>query len=248
MRDLYLGLKFAISYFTILPIGFKKSDNLMQKNVLRTMIFCFPLVGLLLGVLVLFSYLFVLESLGFIGAIISATLYMLLYGFIHTEAVIDVVDAIYAKHSGKDPYIVIKEPTIGAMGALYGGALFLTKVSLIAYLFYNSIFLEFLAILLVSRFSLVLAIWFNGFRSSFINEIKGALSKTTILASLASILVIGIFILDFHFLFYIFVGVVVMQLIVKSIGRRLGFCNGDVLGASLEISEVVLFLGVALWV
>jgi adenosylcobinamide-GDP ribazoletransferase len=74
-KNLYLGLKFSFSYFSIFPILFKKSDDLSQKSVLVSMLFFLPLVGLTLGLgtLVLYSF---LEPLSWFGALISAIAYM----------------------------------------------------------------------------------------------------------------------------------------------------------------------------
>ena len=62
------------------------------------------------------------------SAFVCAVVYLALYGFIHTEAIIDVVDAWFASYSGKDAYKIMKESTIGAIGALYGVAFVLLKV------------------------------------------------------------------------------------------------------------------------
>ncbi len=75
---------------------------------------------------------------------------MMMYGFIHTEAIIDVVDAIYARHSGKDAYDVIKESTVGAMGVLYAVGFMLLKIAGIIYLLIHSMFSEFISILIIT--------------------------------------------------------------------------------------------------
>ena len=129
MREYYLGLKFSFSYFTLLPIQFSKADDLSTKPVLGSMLFFFPLVGLVLGLLTIGLF-WLLSSLSWLGSVIAAVMYMVLYGFLHTEAVIDVADAIYASHSGKDAYAIIKDPTVGAMGVLYAVTVVLLKVGI----------------------------------------------------------------------------------------------------------------------
>ena len=56
INQYFLGLKFAFSYFTILPINFKKEDDLIQKNVLNSMLYFLPFVGFILGVFTIFLY------------------------------------------------------------------------------------------------------------------------------------------------------------------------------------------------
>ncbi len=179
VKDIYLGFKFAFSYFTILPISFKNSDNLSNNLVIKSLLFFLPLVGLLLGLLSSSLY-SILENLTWLGAVISAISYMVLYGFLHTEAIVDVADALYAQHSGKDAYKIIKEPTVGAMGLLFGISFVILKVALMVYAFQLNLLVEFITILIVSRFSLLLNIkLFNTHsKSSFIQLMKNNLSYT----------------------------------------------------------------------
>ncbi|QOG12462.1 adenosylcobinamide-GDP ribazoletransferase [Arcobacter sp. FWKO B] len=247
MKDIYLGFKFAFSYFTILPINFKQTDNLSQKSVLSSMLFFFPIVGIFLGSVTILAYIFIFQSLGMAGAVISAVLYMVFYGFIHTEAIVDVTDALYAKHSGKDPYMVIKEPTIGAMGLLYVIAFFLIKVSIVSFLLINSMFFEFIIIALISRFSLLVLIKINEFKSTFVNTLKNSLSNTTMVISLIASCIIGILLIGNIFFALFFIGIISAILITKVLQDSLGFLNGDVLGTSLELTETLLFISIALW-
>jgi len=118
MYKIYLGFKFSFSYFSIFPVAFKSEDDLSDPTVLGAMLLFFPFVGLVLGLSTLMIFL-LLEHTQWLAAIVAAIVYMMVYGFLHTEAVMDVADAMYAAHSGKDAYEVIKEPTVGAMGVLY---------------------------------------------------------------------------------------------------------------------------------
>ena len=111
MSNIILGLKFVFSYFSILPVKFKKDDDVTKKEVLNYTVFFLPLVGLVLGTLII-SLFSLLDSIPILAAIIASCVYFILYGFLHTEAILDVVDAIYARHSGKDAYKIIKEPTV----------------------------------------------------------------------------------------------------------------------------------------
>jgi len=245
MKNLYLGLKFSLSYFSILPINFKKSDDLSQKEVLASMLLFLPLVGFILGGLtvLLFS---LIAHLEWYGAVISAVIYMMLYGFIHTEAVIDVADAIYASHSGKNAYEIIKEPTVGAMGVLYAiGSVFL-KVSGIVYLLAHNFFMEFIAVLIISRLSLLMLFKVYHFKSSFSTLLKASLSKKYFITSLILYTILGSFLTN-YFLFLLLSGLALALLISFTIKSKIKFVNGDVLGATLESIEILLFFGVALF-
>ncbi|MCH9740691.1 MAG: adenosylcobinamide-GDP ribazoletransferase [Epsilonproteobacteria bacterium] len=245
MKNLYLGLKFAFSYFSILPITFKDSDDLSKKEVLASMLLFLPFVGLILGLgtVVLFA---LLTHLEWYGAIISAVVYMMLYGFIHTEAVMDVADAIYASHSGKDAYEIIKEPTVGAMGVLYAIGFVLLKVSSIVYLLMHGLLVEFIAVLIISRLSLLLLFKVHTFKSSFATQLKESLSNKYLISSITLFTIIGS-LLTPYFIVLLIQGLFFSILISMIIKSKIGFVNGDVLGATLEGVEVLLFFCVAVF-
>jgi adenosylcobinamide-GDP ribazoletransferase len=239
MKNFYLGFKFAFSYFSILPIAFKNSDNLADKQVLASMLLFLPFVGLVLGAVIVIFFLSV-AHLGWYASLISAVLYMMLYGFIHTEAVIDVADAIYASHSGKDAYKIIKEPTVGAMGVLYAIGFVLLKVAGVIYLFNHHLLMEFIAILIISRLSILMLFKIHTFKSSFATLLKESLSYRYLIASFILFTLIGLVIVN-KFIFLLLIGLLLAYLISLWIKSRIKFVNGDVLGATVESVEILLF-------
>ncbi len=240
MNNFYLGIKFSLSYFTILPITFKQTDDLRAPKVLSSMLFFFPFVGVILVSVALLFYTFLFAKLGIYGAVISSVLYMILYGFIHTEAILDVVDAIYASHGGKNPYEVIKEPHIGAMGMLWGVGFLVIKVSLITYLLTNHLYFEFLVVAMISRFTLLPLIYFMEFQSSFVQKLKDSLSLKVILINLILVTLLGYYFINISFFLILVCGILSSLLMMRFLKKKLGFLNGDTLGTSLEISEILI--------
>ena len=245
MKNFYLGIKFSFSYFSILPMSFKEGDNLSKKEILNIMLLTLPFVGLVLGLgtVVLFS---MLSYLGWYGAIFSAIFYMILYGFLHTEAIIDVFDAIYASHSGKDAYAIIKEPTVGAVGVLYGVSFLLLKVAGIVVLFTHEILAEFIAIVIISRLSLLTLLVLHDFKSSFLTQLKEALDHWSLMIIFILFMVMGSFLTP-YFIILLFIGIILGFFISIFFTKKLKFINGDVLGITLESVEILLFLVVALF-
>lgn len=241
MNNFMLGFKFALSYFTILPVKFKENEDLSKKEVLGFMLFSLPLVGLIIGIISLFLF-YLLEDLSWFGAIICAVSYMIFYGFIHTEAIIDVVDAIYAKHSGKDAYEVIKDPTVGAMGVLYAFAFFTLKIAGIVYLFLNAYLLEFLAIIIISRLMVLFVIKNCEFKSSFVTKLKESLSTNIFLATLIVFILLSILLIGFKAIILIVFAFIFTYLLALFIKKNVVFLNGDALGTILELSEVFLII------
>ncbi len=246
MRNLYLGLKFAFSYFSILPVKFKNSDDLSSKDVLGSMLLFFPFIGVILGILVVGLF-HILEPLSWYGAVISAVTYMMLYGFLHSEAVMDVADAIYASHSGKDAYEVIKDPTVGAMGVLWAGSFLLLKTAGIVFLLMHHLFVEFISVLIISRLTLLMLFYTQSFKSSFATQLKSSLTPKYLWSAFLLFGIIGFSLTSIHFLFLLAVGLVLGLFITLFIKSKIGFINGDVLGTTLESVEILLFVMVALF-
>ncbi len=246
MKNLYLGLKFAFSYFSILPVKFKNSDDLSSKDVLGSMLLFFPLVGLVLGILTVGLFQ-LLEPLSWYAAILSAVSYMILYGFLHTEAVIDVADAIYASHSGKNAYAVIKDPTVGAMGVLWAGSFILLKISGIVFLLMHHLFAPFISVLIISRLALLMLFYTQTFKSSFATQLKSSLTFKYLLSAFLLFGIIGFFLTSLQFILLLLAGVIFALRITLFIRSKIGFINGDVLGTTLESVEILLFIMVALF-
>ncbi|MCF6205583.1 MAG: adenosylcobinamide-GDP ribazoletransferase [Sulfurovum sp.] len=247
MRDFYLGLKLMLSYFTVLPVRFGTDDDLSKPAVLAGMLFWLPLGGLILGMLSLGIYT-LLASLGWVAGVVAVIAYMMLYGFLHTEAVMDVADALYAKHSGKDAYEIIKEPTVGAMGVLWAVGVMLMKVSGGVYLLTHDAFGLFLVAVMISRMGLLTLFFTQSFRSTFITTMQQGFTPRIFWTSMLLFGSIGVLLAEWHFLLLLAIGLGFAYLFATHITKKLGFMNGDVLGTTLETSETLLFLfGGALW-
>jgi adenosylcobinamide-GDP ribazoletransferase len=245
VNNIYLGIKFALSYFTILPIRFKADDDLSHPKVLAAMLYALPIVGVILAGLTIGLFC-ALESLHWLGALIAAVAYMGMYGFIHTEAVIDVADAVYAAHSGKDPYQVIKEPSVGAMGVLYGVSFLLLKIASLSFLLMFHLFLPFIAIAMTSRIALLILIKHHNFRSSFVSQLHNSLYVLPLMLFIGVYGAVGFYTLSWPFLSLFFIGIGTSILLCAFAKKSLGFINGDVLGMALEGVELILILAVLL--
>lgn len=236
-----MGIKFALSYFTVLPIRFSDSDDLSHPKVLSSMLYALPVIGLFLSA-VSVGLFTLLEPLQWLGAIIAAVAYMVMYGFIHTEAIIDVADALYAAHSGKDPYVIIKEPGVGAMGVLYGVSFLLLKIAALSTLLMHHLFLPFITIAVISRLGLLVLIRTYDFRSSFVTQLHLNLRIFPLIFLIAVCGTLGLYLLSWYFLLLFVIGIVTALLLSTLAKKSLGFINGDVLGMSLEAVELILLL------
>jgi len=236
-----------LGYFTLLPVQFKASDDLSHPKVMGAMLFWLPLAGLVSAGGSVAVYL-LLAKLEWLAAVMAAVVYPVLYGFLHTEAVADVADALYAAHSGKDAYSVIKDPTVGAMGVLWTVAVVALKTALIAYLLMHGAWALFVAIAVSSRMGLEMLFFTQKFRSTFIQTLQQGFDGRLFGGSMVLFLLVGLAVAGAQFFLVAAAAMVASYLIATCIGKALGFLNGDVLGTTLEATEIVLMLtGALLW-
>ena len=203
------------------------------------MLFFLPLVGFFISLLVL--GMLQLDS-NTLVAIFGAVFYMVLYGFLHTEAIIDVVDAIFASHSNKNPYEIIKEPTVGAMGVLFGVSFLILKISTLVYLFTAGKAIFLIAVAVGSRVGALGVIKFFEFKSSFLEILQSAFSLTALKVAVVFYSILLTLIIGFSSLAIVLISIVVSLIIAKIIKKRLGFANGDVVGTTIELVELLLIV------
>jgi cobalamin synthase len=137
--------------------------------------------------------------------------------------VCDTIDGWYASLSKKDVYEVMKEPQIGAIGALGAFCLVLLKVAILTYLFYLEAFWVIIISLVLSRFVLyfILDLEIHE-KSSFLIYMKNVKQKSFIIDT-------SLFFIDY-----------LVRKITKKLVEKIGFINGDISGFSIEIIEILL--------
>ncbi|MEA2016894.1 MAG: adenosylcobinamide-GDP ribazoletransferase, partial [Campylobacterota bacterium] len=225
--DIINGIKYGVSYFSILPVklySFKTNSN-FYKGVL----FSLPIVGLVLSLLTIALFI-ILPMQNIYKAILVSILYLFLYGFIHLEAVADTIDGYFASLSNKDVHSIMKEPQIGAIGAIGTFCFILLKILALSYLLFQEQYFMIIFVLIASRGSIFFAIELEYHKdSSFINSLKNSITIHFI----------------FRLLFLPFN--ILTKFILKKVKKAIGFLNGDTLGFNIELQEIILLnIGVLL--
>ena len=239
MKQILNAFYFALSYFSIIPV-FVKNMEINNETYKYTLVLL-PLVGAILASLVIGLNLGLNEFFNpLYSAFVCGIVYLALYGFIHTEAIIDVVDAWFASYSGKDAYKIMKESTIGAIGALYGVAFVLLKVGIITYVLYEKQYVLFFIVCIFSRLNLIYLLgYFKFSKDSFLSLSfeYGGIFKLKIIAL---IYVIIAFLIGSNILFLFVISLLSFYFILKVLDNKFGFVNGDCLGFTLEHTELIL--------
>jgi adenosylcobinamide-GDP ribazoletransferase len=239
MKAILNAFFFALSYFSIIPVFVK--DMQINNQTYKYTLILLPLVGAILASIVIGLNLILNEFFHpLYCAFVVGIVYLALYGFIHTEAIIDVVDAWFAAYSGKDAYKIMKESTIGAIGALYGFAFVLLKVGIITYVLYEKQYALFFIVCIFSRLNLIYLLgYFKFSKDSFLSLAfeHGGIFKLKIIAL---IYVIIAFLIGSNVLVLFVISLLSFYFILKVLDNKFGFVNGDCLGFTLEHTELIL--------
>jgi len=236
----------SLSYFSIIPVFVK--DMQINNQTYKYTLILLPLVGAILASIVIGLNLLLSEFFyPLYSSFVVAIVYLALYGFIHTEAIIDVVDGWFASYSGKDAYKIMKESTIGAIGALYGFAFVLLKVGIITYVLYEKQYALFFIVCIFSRLNLIYLLGYFKFSKDSFLSLAFANSGIFKLKIFALIYVIFAFFIGSNVLVLFVLSLASFYIILKILNNKFGFVNGDCLGFTLEHTELILLnIGLAI--
>jgi cobalamin 5'-phosphate synthase/cobalamin synthase len=228
--NIFKGFSLAVSMLTTLPF-FKVHD--FYKGINGYAVMFYPLVGLLLGFLLLglHNILEPFVSATHLGVIIFASL-VLLSGALHLDGFADTVDGLYVKK--EKSLEVMADPHIGAMGMIVTATFLILKASTLAML--ESLYLL-PFVLMLSRFNAVLAIYFSPYVGGGMGTLlKDEFNKKQLLISSTFVVAISL-IFSWQLLIY---SIIILFLIQRFFVKRYGGFSGDIYGFTIEVSELVL--------
>jgi adenosylcobinamide-GDP ribazoletransferase len=123
------SLLVAVQFLTRLPVPV---GNVTEKEIGRSALY-FPLVGLLVGGILLGAYL--LTSLAFpllLARVLTLIVLILVSGAFHLDGLADTIDGLYGGRDREDALRIMKDPHIGAMGVIAIGSVLLLKAAALA--------------------------------------------------------------------------------------------------------------------
>jgi len=222
MKDIINGIIYAISYFTIIPVkvNYFDANNKFYKGVLFGLVFS----GFLLSLIISALYIFISSFMpNWYSAYFVAIIYIFLYGFLHIEAVADTLDGYYAALSKRDVYEVMHEPQVGSIGAVGAFCFVLLKVLALGYLLLHEEFIFIALALTLSRLSVLFALSLEFHeKSTFVLSLQKSINISVIF----KLLFLPINLLS--------------KFILKILQKRIGFLNGDTLGFSIVLIEIII--------
>jgi len=237
MRLLVRGFFSALSFLTVIPI-----PQSLKSTRDNGMFAGYPAVGLLLGV---FFSAFLFSARLLLSVPISTVLLLgvtlLLTGAIHLDGLADCADAFYGHRDRETTLRILKDPRIGTMGGAAIGLSLLARYAALVSVPQTAVLLVIPFATAFSRTSVLIAMRTLPYvRSSGI--LNPTVSMTPPLVALACVVLLAILAV---FPIPTAAAALALALFWRLSWRRIGGCTGDVLGATIEIGEIVFLVAFA---
>ncbi|TQR18061.1 adenosylcobinamide-GDP ribazoletransferase [Psychrobacillus soli] len=240
------SLLLALQFFTIIPVH----KNLpMERRSITGMYSMFPFLGALLGAVACLLLYFNWSPLmtGFSIVLLG----ILLSGGLHMDGFIDTSDAFFSYKDRLKRFDILDDPRVGAFGVMAVVLLIVGKVIIVSEVLAVESF-QWIFILLIPYFSrITLATLFSLTNSAKTSGLayffKQKMNGNVVLIVAACHFLIGVAVVGWQtdWLIAVTFAVVLFGFICLFRGwilRNFGGVTGDLLGASVEVSEVVLWL------
>ena len=234
----------ALQFLTRIPVRIK--GEIQPQDYGRAMVW-FPLVGLILGILLVLGFkMAILLFPKAVAIILVLIAYALLTGAIHIDGLADTFDGLGAGETNKEKILeIMKDGPIGAMGALAISLDIILRFVLLDSLPLIKIPQALLAMVVLGRWAQVL--FALNSTAAKTNSTGGYFSRslTPAIFILATIimLLISIFILKPLSLLFILFFILLIVLSAKNyFKRKIGGITGDTIGAANEITEISVLL------
>lgn len=240
------SLLLAFQFFTVVPI---QKSLPMEKRHITGMYSFFPWIGAVIGSIACLPIYFDWSSLMTAFAVVS--LGILLSGGLHMDGFIDTSDAYFSYREQAKRMEILDDPRVGAFGVMATVLLIVGKIIIISEVLSAESF-HFLFIIIIPYLSrVVLVILFgiteNAKESGLAHFFKQKLHVQTIIPLTTSFLFIAICLIGL--MTYWLIAMTLLSVLILFICiyrswslKNFGGITGDLLGASLELTEVILWI------
>jgi adenosylcobinamide-GDP ribazoletransferase len=238
------GLILAFQFLTRLPMP-QLAD--FEQEELTTSAIWFPLVGLVIGLLLIIAAQLGLHADSWIAALLVMLVWIGVTGALHLDGAADLADALGASHRDSERFLsVLKDPHIGTFGVTVLMALILSKLVSVAWMV-ESPDTSLWALLLIPVWARLGSIYWSqslkslaaGSGEQFAWRIPdNAVWLWGAALSLLSLITVS--------LLFVLIAIVSLLLWRAFLQWRLGGMSGDCLGAGIEYCECAMLLAVCL--
>ncbi|HJO93046.1 MAG TPA: adenosylcobinamide-GDP ribazoletransferase [Victivallales bacterium] len=240
------NFKLAISFLTCIPVVVMDADD---KSWLKSMIY-YPFCGYIIGILVLIP-LYLIKYFLISNPIVLAGLAVLILAYItrglHIDGLADICDGFFCPASRNRRMEIMKDSRVGSFGVIGICLLFLIKFAVLYVIIYSGHMFYLLPAIVFSRFAMVFLAFIGRSASSHGLGQKIIGNVTPKILIISFICTIPCFFFSFKTLLAFVLMVLFLYVLNLKSKKLIGGINGDVLGASCELSEVIILLVLCFW-
>lgn len=244
--DILSSIIIAFAFFTIIPVAKLEWSGKRMKFVPLMM----PLVGFVNGLLsfLLFNFLNTLNFSAFFKAIIMCLYYVIFTGGLHIDGLLDTADAYFSRRDKARKLEIMKDPTLGTFAVITLIFLFLIKIAVFNELFMKNNISIFVIIFIpvISRILQSSMLYlFPPAKANGLARMFGELDKRFSVILFVLLLFVGTciyFLIGVKAIIFILVILVYYSFFYFSSKKQFGGITGDLLGAFLEISELLMLI------
>jgi len=251
LRDLTL----AVTLLTVVPIRSEWPEG-QRPDVAGY----FPVAGVLVGAAGAFV-LYALDALG-IGmspeadalalllAAVVLVVWALLTRLLHWDALADVADAYWGSHDQQRRLAIMSDPHVGAFGVAAVVLVALLEAAALAVLIGQGAFVALILAATLGRYAAVFGSWFGkpAKQTGLGASVAGAPRPASAVVALAVLAAVALFawLSGPSILFAVLVGTGLALVVPHALASRFGGATGDVLGASVMLTETAVLVLLAL--
>lgn len=234
------GLTLALQFLTRLPTP--QVEDFRAEDLSRSADW-FPLVGLLIGGCVAAGVWAGGHGTPWLGALVGLVIWVWITGALHIDGLGDVADALAAAHRTPERFLeVLRDPHIGAFGAIAIVLLLMAKLVLLAEISHASTLVALVLVPAWARWgTLVWSSTVPPLASGTGERFSWRISQLSTIAQGIGLAVLSIWLAP-----VLLSALIVVPALSLYWRMRLGGITGDCLGASVEVTEALLLVGVVL--
>ena len=240
-----LSFWLAISLLTRFPVPSSlQTANIQEEDSGRSVLF-YPLVGLIMGCILYLPILLFPHASPTLLAAIIVTLWAIITGGLHLDGLADSADAWLGGMGDKEKiHRIMKDPLVGSAGVITIMCLLLLKVTALSSLIQDGQGVLIILTPLIGR-SIILLLFLStpyirqqGMATNMVNHLPRKVAWW-----IAGLCLLCGLLFSFWGIVFVLLGFLLLRRLML---KLLGGCTGDTIGASVEISEMLFILGIAL--
>jgi len=239
------GLILAVQFLTRLPTP-QLAD--FRQEELSTSAIWFPLVGLIIGLLLVIAAQMGVHANHWMSALLAILVWVGVTGALHLDGAADLADALGASHRDPERFMsVLKDPHIGTFGVVVLISLIITKVISVAWIVQSPDAALWTLLLIPAWARLGSLYWSQSLEPLAAG--RGERFAWNIPENAVWFWGAGLFTLSWITVSLLFAFIAIITLLLWRIFLqwRLGGMSGDCLGAGIEYCECAMLLGACLF-